>query len=133
MYIFGVDIPVVEVVFAIGIIGIILLLEITVLLILITYHMKSSRRLEDQIGRLMGTMTRLNKEEIKELDKIRAIEKEERSILSRLKGGRLFKPAKAAKEISPKERKKMYKQFAKKKPKNKILERVDKFLKGLRK
>ena len=85
MYIFGVDIPIVEVIFAVGVVGIILLLEITIVLILITYHMRNSRRIEDKIVTLITALASLNKAELKELGKIKTLEAKEKDIVGRLR------------------------------------------------
>ena len=136
MYIFGIDIPLVELLFALAIIGAIILIEIAVVLILITYHMKNSKKLEEQIENLIHALTVLNKEEANELDKLKEIKKEEASFIQRLRLKRAVKKQvkkkASVKEMTPNERKKMYKQFTKKK-KNKVLETVDKFLRRWKK
>jgi hypothetical protein len=91
MYVFGVDIPVVEVIFAICIIGLFVLFEITVILLLITYHMRNSKKLESQIGSLMSALARLNKDELKELNRLKEIEKEEQGIVSKLRTAKAVK------------------------------------------
>jgi hypothetical protein len=73
MYIFGIDIPLVEIILAVGVIGIILLLEITVVLLLISYHLKNSKKLEDKVGFLLNALSSLNKAELQELQKIKEI------------------------------------------------------------
>ena len=140
MYIFGIDIPLVEIILALGVIGIILLLEITIVLLLITYLMKRSRNLEGKIGGLITALASLNKAELKELDKIRRLEETEKGIISRLRKVRILKITKPAKKrkapvrkITPKQRKKLYETFVSKPRKSKVLEAVDKFLKGWKK
>ena len=54
MYIFGVDIPLVELILGIIVVSAIILLEITAILILITYHMKNSKRLENFPPQIVG-------------------------------------------------------------------------------
>lgn len=73
MYVFGVDLPLVELILAVGIIGVIILMEITVILILITFHMRNSKKLEDQIRRLINALTKLEDKELKALDEIEHI------------------------------------------------------------
>ena len=86
MYIFGVDIPLVELILAVGIIGVVILLEITIILILITFHMKTSKRLEGQISRLMNTLLKLEGQELKEIDKfVRPIKKRKVPLLQKVK------------------------------------------------
>ncbi len=130
MYVFGIDIPLIELIIALGVVGVIILLEITILLVLISYHMKNSRKLEGQIGRLLHALTKLNKEELVELEKIRKMEDQEERIVSGLKRFKTAKPEKvshAAGKLSPRARKKLYKTMSKSK-KNIIVDTVDKFL-----
>ena len=70
MYVFGVDIPLVELIFALGVIGSFLVLEIMVVLFLITYHLRTTKKLEKQIARLMSSLLQLEEEELKEIDKL---------------------------------------------------------------
>ena len=129
MYIFGVDIPLVEVILAVGIIGVIILLEITIILILISYHMKNSKRLESQIGRLTATLMRLQGKELREIDKLMHLEEKEEKIIAKLKKG--------AKPVKVKHRKFVFKVEKPgekpKKPVHNLLKKVDSFIKGLRK
>jgi len=81
----GIDIPLTELLFAIGVIGIIVLVEIMVVLLLITYHMRNTKKLGEQIGRLISALAALNKDEFKELNKVREMQKAEESILSKIK------------------------------------------------
>lgn len=74
MYVFGIEIPLVEVILAMGVIGLIILFEVAVVLLLITYLMKRSKKLEDRIGMLVDSLVSLNKEELKELQKIYDLE-----------------------------------------------------------
>ena len=68
MFVFGIDIPLVELVFAAGVISIIILLEITAVLVLITYHMKNSRKLEAKLGLIVPKLMQLESKELKELE-----------------------------------------------------------------
>ena len=61
MYVFGMDIPLVEVIIAIGIIGIIMLIEIIVILILINYHLKNSKRLEEELAKHVRALSKKKK------------------------------------------------------------------------
>jgi len=47
----GMDIPLVEILFALGIIVIIILIEVIIILVLINYHLKNSRRLEHELAK----------------------------------------------------------------------------------
>jgi len=71
----GVDIPLIELIFTIGIILIIILIEVIVVLILLTYHMRNSRKLGEEIGKIVGALGSLNKDEFKELNRIKELEK----------------------------------------------------------
>jgi len=51
MYVFGIDVPLVEVIIALGIIAIITLIEIIIILVLINYHLKNSKRLETELAK----------------------------------------------------------------------------------
>ena len=125
MYIFGIDIPLVELLFALGIIWTIILIEIAVVLILISYHMKNTKKLEEQVEKLIHALTVLNKEESLEFDKLKGLTKKETTLV-----GWIRKKVSTAKEISPKERKKLNKSFTKK---NHVIKAVDKFLKRWKK
>jgi len=82
MYVFGIEIPLVEIVIALGIIGIIILFEISVVLILITYHLKNSKRLEAEMGRLTHTLMRLQGKELKGLEELKKIKGTKKAIKS---------------------------------------------------
>ena len=132
MYVFGVDIPLIELILAVGVVGVIILLEITIILILITFHMKNSKKLENQIGVLISKLMTLEGQELKEIDKLHDLAKQEKGILSRLKKFG-FKAKKPEKPLTPKQRKKLYKQMSKPKKKNVLIDSVDKFLKRWKK
>jgi hypothetical protein len=73
MYVLGVDLPLVEILLAVTIIGIIILLEITVMLVLISFHMRNSRKLEDKIGMLTNKLMQIEGKELQELKEIEHI------------------------------------------------------------
>ena len=75
MYIFGLDIPVVEITLLVGVIGIILAVEIIVALLLIIYHMRNTKRLEDKINALVDKLVKLESQELKELSQLEDIDK----------------------------------------------------------
>lgn len=85
MYIFGVDIPLVELFFGVYIIGVIILIEITIILIMITYQMRTSRQLSGDIRRLSHTLMRLENKEMNELVKLSKLEDKELEEIDRLK------------------------------------------------
>ena len=128
MYIFGIDIPLIELMLAVGVIGIIILVEITIILILITFHMKNSKRLESQIGILISKLMKLEGQELKEIGNLQDLTKQEKGIIARLKKIRVRPEKKHEKALTPKQRKRLYKDIVKKKKKNVLLENVDKFL-----
>ena len=71
MLIFGVDIPLVEVVFALAVIIFIILVELIVLVSLMLKQMHKTKQLGDLIEKLSETILSIKKAEIEELDKIR--------------------------------------------------------------
>lgn len=83
MFVFGIDIPLVELIFAFTIIAVIILIEITIILLLMAYQMKNSKKLGGEIKRLSNTLMRLEDKELKELDKIKEIEDRKRELLKR--------------------------------------------------
>ena len=134
MYVLGVDIPLVELIIGVGIIGVIILLEITIILVLITRNMKNSKKLETQIGELITKLMRLEGQELKEIEKLHDLTQEEKSLISRIKKLGVKPEKKPEKALTPAQRKKLYKQMTKKtKKKNVLLESVDNFLKRWKK
>ena len=133
MYVFGLDVPLMELIIAIGVIGIIILLEITIILILITYHMKNSRKLESQIGTLIQKLMQLEGKELKQLEKMDKMTQEEKGLITRLKKMVVRPEKKPVKPLTARQRKRLYKKITKKKEKNKLLKNVDKFLKRFKK
>lgn len=85
MYTFGVDIPLVELFFGFFVVGIIVLIEITIILILITYQLRNSKRLGGEIRRLSHTLMRLEDKELKELVKLSKLEDKELAEIEKLK------------------------------------------------
>ncbi len=71
MLIFGIDIPLIEVVFGLSIIIFIILLEVIVLVTLMLRQMQKTRQLASLIEKLSETILSIKKAEIEELDKIR--------------------------------------------------------------
>ena len=71
MFVFGIDIPLVELIFAFTIIAIIILIEITIILLLMAYQMKNSRKLGSQIKALSNKLMRLEGKELAEIDRLR--------------------------------------------------------------
>ncbi|MBS3165990.1 hypothetical protein J4444_02610 [Candidatus Woesearchaeota archaeon] len=71
MLVFGIDIPLIEVILAIGIVIILLLIEAIVIIGLLIKHLNKSRELGELIQKLSQTILSIKKAEIEELDKIR--------------------------------------------------------------
>ena len=71
MLVFGIDIPLVEVIFALAIIIFILLVESIVIISLLIKQMNKSKKLGTLIEQLSETLLQIIKAEIEELDKIK--------------------------------------------------------------
>ena len=71
MLVFGVDIPLVEVLFVLGIIIGILLVESIVVISLLIKQMNKTNKLASLVQKLSETLLEIKKAEIQELDKLR--------------------------------------------------------------
>ena len=71
MLVFGIDIPLIEVVIALGIVSFILLVESIVIVILLIKQTHKSKKLVELIEKLSDTILEIKKAEIEELDKFR--------------------------------------------------------------
>jgi hypothetical protein len=71
MLVFGIDVPLVEVIFALAIIIFILLVESIVIISLLIKQMNKSKKLGSLIEQLSETLLQIKKAEIEELDKIK--------------------------------------------------------------
>ena len=71
MLVFGIDVPLVEVIFALAIIIFILLVESIVIISLLIKQMNKSKKLGSLIEQPSGTLLQIKKAEIEELDKIK--------------------------------------------------------------
>lgn len=71
MLIFGVDIPLVEVIFAMAFVIFIILIELIVLVLLMLKQMHKTKQLGVLIEKLSETILSIKKAEIEELDKIK--------------------------------------------------------------
>jgi hypothetical protein len=71
MLVFGIDVPLVEVIFALAIIIFILLVESIVIISLLIKQMNKSKKLGTLIEQLSETLLQIKKAEIEELDKIK--------------------------------------------------------------
>lgn len=70
MLVFGVDIPLIEVIFAVGIIMFILLIETIVVISLLIKQMNKSKRLAELVEKLSDSILDIKRSEIQELDKL---------------------------------------------------------------
>ncbi len=71
MIVFGIDIPLIEIILAIGIILFILLVEVIVVVALLVRELNKTRKLGELISTLSNTLLEIKKKEIEELDKLR--------------------------------------------------------------
>lgn len=71
MIIFGVDIPLLEVIVAFAIIALLLLLEAIVIITLLSKHLAKTRKVAELVEKLSEIMLEIKKKEIEELDLIR--------------------------------------------------------------
>lgn len=127
MYIFGIDIPMIEILLGLGFISIIILVELIAILVIMSFHMKRSKRLEEEIIRLTDTLMTLQSKEYRAISKLRDMSRKEEGIiynLRTLKGkpfaGAIREPVKL-------------KQGKHGEPKKSVLQKVDDLLKGIRK
>lgn len=71
MLLFGVDVPLIEIIFALAVIMFILLLEMIVVIALLLKEMQKTKHLAELVEKLSETILSIKKAEIEELDKIR--------------------------------------------------------------
>ena len=71
MLVFGVDIPLVEIILVLGIVVFILLVEALVIIIMLTSQIKKTRKLSELVEQLSQTLLDIKKAEIEELDKLK--------------------------------------------------------------
>lgn len=71
MLVFGVDVPLVEVVIALAIIGFILLVEIIVVAILLMKGLGRAKDLSDLLNKLSHILLEIKKEELKEISRLK--------------------------------------------------------------
>lgn len=71
MLIFGVDVPLVEIILVFSILIFILFVETVFVLVLLIRQMNKTKKLGDQITRLSETILGIKKKEIEELDKLK--------------------------------------------------------------
>ncbi|MBT4935630.1 hypothetical protein HOL21_02465 [Candidatus Woesearchaeota archaeon] len=71
MLVFGIDVPLVEVVFSLAIIMFLLLVESIVVISLLVKQLNKTKMLGELVGKLSETILQIKKAEIDELDKLR--------------------------------------------------------------
>ena len=71
MLVFGVDIPLIEVVFALAMIGFIILVEIIIVVVLLMKNLNKAKELGDTLNQLAKVLLSVKKEEIKEIERLK--------------------------------------------------------------
>ena len=71
MIVFGIDIPLVEIIFVMSIIMIILLVESIIVVMLLIKQMNKNKKLSDLLQSLSQTLLQIKQAEIKTMEKIR--------------------------------------------------------------
>ncbi len=71
MLVFGVDIPLIEVVFVLVIVSIIILIEIIVIVVLLTRNLKKTREVGDLLKELSNILLEVKREELKEIERLK--------------------------------------------------------------
>jgi len=72
MLLFGVDVPLVEVVFALAVVMFILLIEMIIVISLMIKEMNKTKHLTELVEKLSETILSIKKAEIEELDKLKS-------------------------------------------------------------
>jgi hypothetical protein len=71
MLIFGIDIPLVEIILVLGVITFLLLMEALVVIIMLTKQINKTKNLSQLVEKLSETLLEIKKAEIDELDKLK--------------------------------------------------------------
>jgi len=71
MLVFGVDIPLIEVVFALALIGFIILVEIIIVVVLLMKNLNKAKELGDTLNKLAQVLLSVKKEEIREIERLK--------------------------------------------------------------
>jgi len=58
VFVFGVDVPLVELILAFALITFIMLIEVTVVMIILFYQLKKTREVTNELQKLLGSMKR---------------------------------------------------------------------------
>ena len=75
MLVFGVDVPLVEIVFVLAIIAGLLLLEATIVIMLLMKQMNKAKKVLELVENLSATILSIKKAEIEELDRLKPVRK----------------------------------------------------------
>lgn len=103
VYIGGVEIPLVELFLGIGVISIIILVELIAILILISFHMKNSRKLEEEMGKLTHALLTIQGKEYAEFANIKKLEEREEAFITKLSSKRKEQAKKQAPVVHSKQ------------------------------
>jgi len=71
MLLFGIDVPLLEIIFVMGIVIFLLLVESIVIIAMLSKQMSKTKKLGELVEKLSGTLLEIKKAEIDELDKLR--------------------------------------------------------------
>ena len=71
MLVFGIDIPLIEVVFALAMIGFIILVEIIIVVVLLMKNLNKAKELGDTLNKLAQVLLSVKKEEIREIERLK--------------------------------------------------------------
>jgi len=71
MLVFGVDVPLIEVVFVLAIISFIILVEIIIVVILLMQNLKKGRELGETLGKLSHILLEVKRAEMKEIERLK--------------------------------------------------------------
>lgn len=137
VYVGGVELPLVELFLGIGVISIIILIELIVIMILISFHMKNSKRLEEEMGKLTHILLTIQGKEYDELARLKELEGKQENMLSKFSGKKTVKHHKKPdiEEQIEKTSAELLKQADKEKKKEdkkhvSLLKRIDSFFRG---
>ena len=137
VYVGGVEVPLVELFLGVGVISIIILIELIAILVLMSFHMKTAKRLEEEMGKLTHALLTVQGKEYAELAKLKGLEQRQENLISRLGLKRLKAAAaipKPKKRVTvsdvKKEKKSIKKKMVKARGQNALFKKIDAYFKG---
>ena len=71
MLVFGIDIPLIEVVFALAMISFVILVEIMIVVVLLMKNLNKAKELGETLNKLAQVLLSVKKEEIKEIERLK--------------------------------------------------------------